>query len=293
MKLGEPRPIPLDGPIFAVSCHPDGTSVAIGGQGAVSVLTLPDFASSPIPLGDDDSVEVLAHTPDGRFLAVAGISGRLLEFHPPAEGSPVPPIEGVSWASFAESLVATAGDGSRVTDLSTGDVVWQQDGTAEEPDGCLVALSTSGTSVAALRPDGSEIDLVELPSGAVRSTFTGGPASLRWLGFTPDDEYLVALDHYAESMVVWHLPETTPHLPDSFGELASYYWSAAVHPGGKYCARGMISGVLDLVNLADGSISASERVHEGRVLDLSFTPDGESLVSVGEDGTALQWPVDD
>lgn len=291
MKLGEPRHVPVAGPIFAVSCSPDGTTVAVGGQGTVSVLTLPDFTSSSIPMSDDDSVEVLEYRPE--FLAVAGISGRLLEFHPMDEGSSPGPIEGVSWASFAGSLVATSGDSSRVTDLSGGDVVWQQDGTAEEPDGCLTALNTSGSSVAVLRPDGSGIDLVDLSSGSVRTSFTGCPASLRWLGFTDDDEFLVALDRYAESMVVWRPSETSPHLPDSFGELASYYWSAAPHPGGKYCARGMISGVLDLVNLADGSITDSARVHKGRVLDLAFSPDGSRLFSVGEDGDLLAWPIEE
>jgi WD40 repeat protein len=308
MKLGEPQHIPtaVPGPVFAASFHPGGKTVAIGAlaqesHSGISVLSFPEFTeSTPFSstrLQDDaDSVEVLEYSPDGRFLAVAGLSGRLLELLPLDEGSPPPPVEGVSWVSFSSgtgSLLAVAGDSIRVTDIRNGDVVWQPHGTSDDPDGCLAALSTSGSHIAAIRPDGSGIDLIVLSTGSVDKTFTGGPSSLRWLGFTADDEFLIALDRYAESMTVWHLPEARPHLPDSFGELASYYWTAALHPDGKSCARGMISGVLDVVDLTSGAIADSSRVHKGRILDLTFSPDGTHLVSVGEDGDVLAWPVEE
>ncbi|HKN52940.1 MAG TPA: WD40 repeat domain-containing protein [Amycolatopsis sp.] len=303
MKFGdEPRRIPLEDPgaIFRVSFHPDGTSLALGLHAAVSLVGFPELtetgALTSTRIRDDgDSVEVLRHSPDGRLLAVAGLSGRVLELVRLDNGSgDRAVVEGVSWAGFSpgsSTLVATGGDQSQVVDLETEEPIWRLEGTPDEPDGCLAALNAAGDHVAALRANGAAIDLVELSSGAVTTTFTGGPSSLRWLAFTSDDRYLVAFDRYAESMAVWCPPRTSPHLPDSFGELASYYWSAACHPQGTHCARGMISGVLDLVDLRNGRIEDSRRVHSGRVLDLAFSPDGEHLVSAGEDGTVLVWPI--
>lgn len=292
MKLDEnPQRVPLasEGAVFRVSVHPGGERLAVGREEGVSLLSLTDFTQlgEPVQL-PGDSVEVLRYNQDG-LLAVAGLSARELELVSGDSSSDAYP--GVSWVSFGGGLMAVSGDRSRVVNLDTNDFPWEQDEPEIESDGCLAALDNAGAHVAAVRTDGSAIELVALADGKAAAIFTGGPETLRWLGFTPDDRYLIALDRYADSMVVWDVESAEVHLPGRFGELASHYWSIACHPDGDHCARGMLSGVLDIVRLSDGEIVSSQRVHEGRVQDLAFTPDGAHLISCGDDGALLRWTL--
>ena len=56
------------------------------------------------------------------------------------------------------------------------------------------------------------------------------------------------------------------------------------HPNSEYLARGSVVGFISIYRLLDGEIVFSERIHEGRVWDLAFTPDGKKIISGGDDG---------
>jgi WD40 repeat protein len=64
------------------------------------------------------------------------------------------------------------------------------------------------------------------------------------------------------------------------------------HPNGEYLATGSLVGFISIYRLQDGEIVFSEQIHEGRVWDLAFTPDGKKIISGGDDGVVSILELD-
>jgi WD40 repeat protein len=61
-------------------------------------------------------------------------------------------------------------------------------------------------------------------------------------------------------------------------------------PKGQYIAAARNSGTIDVWNVS-GSLIAQLDIHEQAAMDVSFSPDGLSLVSASLDGTAKLWRI--
>ncbi len=64
-------------------------------------------------------------------------------------------------------------------------------------------------------------------------------------------------------------------------------YTFAFHPSRPLMAWGAYDGLIRLVDLTTGDIRDEIRANEGGVLFVTWTPDGERLVSTGEDGQVL------
>ncbi len=70
--------------------------------------------------------------------------------------------------------------------------------------------------------------------------------------------------------------------------------SLALSPNGAFLAAGQRDGSIVIVDTATRMpVGAPLSGHEGGVEDLEFSPDGNRLVSSGDDGTIRLWPVKD
>ncbi|MET7934186.1 hypothetical protein [Streptomyces sp. NPDC005322] len=317
MRLATPpTPVALanHAPIMAVAVGSDGTDVIVGQVAddrhpALSRWSLPGL--SPLPGPDPcpltphgDICNVLTRSEHG-LLAVAGMrTQQLVVVDAVTEGTQTTPVEGhVLWAELAGSLLASSGTRTEILDLTADRLVWRQEPPAPpppshtnmvplitfRPDRRAFAVGGSGDPSVLLYPlAGAEPLLGADPS----ATLSGAPERLRRLEFGPDGRYLVAVDAYAKRTVVWRSGETEPHLPDIFGENADDHWSVAFHPDGEHCAMGMLFGYINLYRLSDGELLDSRQQHAGRVNTLTFSPDGSLLLSGGDDGKLLAWPVD-
>ena len=309
-----PSPVALTNPslVSCIAIGPDGRDVVVGqvaghGHPALSRWSLAGLSPlpgpSPCPLAPaGDTCNVLARSEHG-LLAVAGMSTQQLVVMDTAVGTQTTPVDGeVMWAALAGGLLASSGAQTQIQDLASGRIIWRQQPPAPRepsysslapliavrPDLQAFAVGGSGEPTVLVYPlAGADAPLDSDPL----ATLCGGPDRLRWLGFAPGGEYLVAVDAYANSTVVWRSGQTEPHLPDVFGEHAHDYWSIALHPDGERCAMGMLSGYIDLYRLSDGELLDSRQQHLGRVQALAFTPDGSLLLSGGDDGKLLAWQV--
>ncbi|MGW1365298.1 WD40 repeat domain-containing protein [Streptomyces chartreusis] len=299
---------------MAVAINSDGADVVAGQVAddrhpALSRWSVPGL--SPLPGPDPcpltphgDICNVLTRSEHG-LLAVAGIrTQHLVVLDAATGGTGTTPVEGhVLWAELAGSLLASSGTRTEILDLATNRLVWRQAPPAPPPPSHtnMVPLITFRPDRRAFAVGGSgDPSVLVYPLTAAgpphvadpAATLSGAPERLRWLGFGPTGKYLIAVDAYAKRTVVWQSGETEPHLEDVFGENADDHWCVAFHPDGEHCALGMLFGYINLYRLSDGELVDSQQQHASRVNTLAFTPDGSLLLSGGDDGKLLVWPVD-
>ncbi|MCB1210662.1 MAG: WD40 repeat domain-containing protein, partial [Verrucomicrobiales bacterium] len=67
--------------------------------------------------------------------------------------------------------------------------------------------------------------------------------------------------------------------------------AVAIHASGPTLACGLGSGYLRLVNVGQADDGLIKPLHQGRITDVAFSPDGKMLLSASSDGTASLWDV--
>ncbi|WP_018350232.1 WD40 repeat domain-containing protein [Longispora albida] len=307
MRLDQPSRAALANPtlVTSLAVAPDGSEVLAGqasedGQPALSRWALPDLSPLDGPGGDllgEDTCRVLVRDEAGR-VALAGFSRQRLVLIAP-DGTRTEPVPGdVVWAELGGGLLASSGTQTELyaLDSAAPELLWRLDPPAprlpNQPSlAPLISLGADRKSFTVGGTGDPEVRVYPIGGGPAEAVLTGAPERLRWLGQAPGSGYVLAIDADARSTVVWKAGAAGPHLPDIFGEEAQQYWSAAFHPDGEHVALGMLSGYVDIFRLPDGEITDSQSRHTGRVQALAFTPDGSLLLSGGDDGQLLAWPV--
>ncbi|XVV15527.1 WD40 repeat domain-containing protein [Actinoplanes sp. CA-131856] len=296
--------VPLTNPkrVRRLSISPDGTEVVVGQKAsgrhrALSRWQLPDFTRlpdpDPCPLSvDQDVCNLLVHGGNG-LVAVAGLAEKHLSLIDLDAGSATTPVSGkVASVALSGHVLAVTGTDVRVIDWTTGELIWQpdrpdrQDVDSPAP---VIALHPSGESFAIGGWGNTVVELRSLTTDGVTARLAGSSSALRWLGFSPDGRYLLAITPMTGAVTVWRAGETKPHRPDVFGSMD--YIVAAFHPDGEHCAMGMWSGYLGIYQLSDGAEVEIKAAHRSDLNALGFTPDGKTLLTGGDDGKLLAWPV--
>ncbi|SNY37920.1 hypothetical protein SAMN05421748_105159 [Paractinoplanes atraurantiacus] len=270
---------------------------ASGRHRALSRWQLPAFTRLPDPdpcplSADQDVCNLLVHGDDDT-VAVAGLAEKRLSLIDLGAGSATTPIDGeVESVAMAGRLLAVTGTEVKIVDWLTGESVWHPDQPdRHEPDSPtpLITLHPSGKSFAIGGWGNAVVELYSLSAGEVTASLAGSSPRLRWLGFSPDGRYLLAITPKTGAVTVWRTGETDPHLPEVFGSMD--YTAAAFHPDGEHCAMGMWSGYLGLHRLSDGVEVETKEAHSSGLNALGFTPDGKTLFTGGDDGKLLAWQV--
>jgi WD40 repeat protein len=230
---------------------------------AVIIVPCPAQETRPelvLQIGHMARITALAVSPDGELLA-SGSFDRTAKLWDASTGAlrlSLPHRAAVQAIAFADqdTLLTAAADGSiRRWDIASGALREVRDGGNVDT---TAAAFTGDGKLAAFALAGGKILLREVATGRTVTTLDGHPTPVLALAFAPDGKALAsASDAYREKSA-----------SDEFARRA---------------------GDVRLWNVADGSLLRTLRGHALAVHSLAWSPDGQTLASVGTSGTAVLW----
>lgn len=292
-------------PVLALSVSPDGQQIAVGQQGDYSGatnLSLWDIESLQLIVEIErakyESIETVCYSPDGKTLAYV-IDKNKVSLYDVANQLKLernlltPQIIRFSYAKHCNRLV-TVGMVTEIWDTNSYERIWLlPDYVALPPHKpAMSALTSDGTQIAVFGQGENQIFVYNIDQSELNQKIEDTPSEVHRVGFSVDSRYLAAIGHLAKGIYVWDFQNGTKHLPKSFNSAAEGYWSFCFHPGNQYFAVGTLVGYVVVFRMNDGKVVVSHKAHEGRIWDLSFTPDGKYLISGGDDGLVRLLAID-
>ena len=234
-------------------------AVAAGRHVAVSDRSVSRelFRSPPLP----HNVAAVAWSADERHLLAMDMSG---QFHRLASDTGRI-VESPPWRVKLSSVVA------RFIGVGVTPVI--------SPDGKYVAFGT----------DDQAVDVWSLETGGRVLALKGHVRSVGRCAFSPDGKHLASAGG-GGSLLIHEIPggKLVRSVPLGYG-----LWSAAYSPDGTRIAVGSRGTVAQVVSAASGELIRTLRGHTSEVGSVSFTSDGERLITGGFDGTVRVWDATD
>jgi WD40 repeat protein len=235
-------------------------------------------------------IDAVAYSPDGSMLATGGYREvRLLDRKGNLTGALKGHAEKVRALAFSRDgklLAGAGGEPGRFGEVKIWDVAKRQElRTIKGHTDCIyaVAFSPDGASLATSSYD-KLIILWDSATGRELRTLKDHIDAVYALAYTPDGKRLVsaAADR---TVKVWD-PATGERLY-TMGEPLDGLNTVAVHPEGRIVAAGGLDKTIRIWSLGEksGTLTNSLIAHEDAILDLTFSPDGELLVSTAADRT--------
>ncbi|MEV6521647.1 WD40 repeat domain-containing protein [Longispora sp. NPDC051575] len=256
------------GTVFALSYSPDGRLMAsAGADQAVHLWSTAEDPTRPDPLGalttgSASTVYSVAFSPDGHTLAVADADGTVRMWniidptHPTRVGSPLPVAGGAT-----KSVVFTPDNQRLVTGSESGTVrLWT---LADPTQPRMIGIAQGPTK---------EVDQVAV---------------------SPDGRMLAAGSRDF-SVYLWDITDPASPTPvrDPLVGARSWINTVAFSPDSTHLAAGGSDTALGvrIWDVTTGRLTAT-LPHPAPVTSVRFRPDGRTVATAANDGTARLWPV--
>lgn len=291
--------LPHVAPIVSVAISPDRTTVAAGdGDGNVLVWDLATRNETPRHLEKHaESVEALAFSSDGRWLAAADVGSsqgyqsgsgyiwiwdtstglqRTLKGHT-AE------VAALAFSPDGKTLASGSYDGSiHLWDPASGtkqvsipERIHEIFSVAFSSDGSTLALGTVGL-----------IEILDSKTGELRSQLEGHRAGVVGLSFSSDGKRLASA---SETVKVWDLRTRTVEASYEGSRGAVHPVAVIFSPDGTTLASAGADRTIKLTDVETMNVRATLEGHLAMVWSLAFSPDGKTLASASLDYSIKLW----
>lgn len=297
--------------VASIAVRPDGSALALATGNVVSIRDSSKGYREVMQIdGHEGSVNHVAYSPDGRFLAT-GSSDKRARIWDAATGALVHTLVGhtksvnvVAFSPDGATLASGSGDTSvRLWSAATGDFNHALTGLTQavlsiafSPNGKTVAGGAGFPLLSVSLVTGTPTDppqelllrIWDAKSGALLRDMDGEAWALtfspdgRTLAATREEVYLWTLDKKASSRA---LPTVSKK---SFWDRTS---ALAYSPDGKLLAAGSDDKVIRLFNLSSRGDPVELKGHTGAITSVAFSSNGQTLISGSKDGTVRFWAV--
>ena len=290
--------------VTAIAWSSNQPILAISSAAGEIVLVNPETQKeSLLQEAKGESIDCLAFSSDGQYLAAGGQSGQLLiwPMHPPIDPFTHPPIhsptllphprtwlDSLTWNPTRNELAFSLGRYAQVWDAEADDVVTTLQfknssvlDMAWHPRGNHLAVS-GHQRVKIWRRDDWDAD------PEVREIAAASVA----IALSPDGQYLASgnLDH---TLLVWPFDSAYPWQMRGFpGKVRQLAWSEVAVGQAPLLATASGTAVVVWRKQSDASDGWDAQVldlHEQRVNAIAFQPDSTLLASAAEDGWICLW----
>jgi len=284
-----------DGIVLSVAFAASGKSLALGTiAGVVCIWNLEAHRDPPRRLlGHQNRVNSVAFSPDDSLIASVAYDG--LRLWRAETGQPVSVTcetsgsHTVAFSPDGTTMASCSGKKTQMWDVGTGNPV-AVDVLSHEVGVLSICFSTDSMTFAAGLHD-STIELWDMTTRIVISTFRGHSASVKWVQFSPDDRSLVSMS--TDRIIhFWNLhPDVGDRDPVVFhGKLE--YGSPALSPDGLYIALPSSNDTIQIWNAGVGvgqKAAQSFQAHTSGVRSVAVSDNGAFIVSDSADGSVRIW----
>ncbi len=282
------------GPVYKVAFAPRGRLIASAGSDrTVRLWNAADGAPVRVLRGHNDEVDCVEFAPDGETLVSCGNDGRILLWRPDLDA----PIAEIGRRDCEVVAVLFTRDGKRVIAGDHAGVVSVWDVAARRKL-AEFAGGRGRIESLAITPDGRMLGVssnpepfrcFDLETYSLIRVFGSDSDSTRQnmsIAFSSDGRYCARSNDKGE-VLVWNT--------ESGDYVRSFFCSGArcdsviFGPGNAYVAYAARDSTVRVRSFATPHLNAILRGHEGVVWNVAISPDGETLVSCGQDGTVRAW----
>lgn len=277
--------------VWSIDFSPDGKQLATCSDDYT--VRLWDIATvlEPTMLKTNNRVSVVAFSPDGGKLAVAGWRGA--KIWNAITGEELATLEGHT--SVVESIAFSL-DGRRVATASQDRTLKLWDAATGQE---LMTFNGHSDTVHSVKfsPDAQRLitgsgdqtaKLWDAATGQELTTLHGHTARVFAVGFSPDGRTL-ATGSFDNTAKLWDAA-TGRELATLNGHIKAVH-SLSFSPDGKTLATGSADNAAKLWQVSTGLEVATFKGHAGKVWSVAFSSDGKRLATGGGEGLVRLWDV--